>query len=110
MAEEATRTSALRHGDVKRIFNAVVDLPPDQRDQALRQECGTDLSLRGAVMSLIEALDDSAGHEQRAVLDPGGRPGDRQDAGQAVLACEGAGMAEWPAVLGDEAADDVEDR
>lgn len=54
------RQRADRHGDVKRIFNLVVDLPEAEREAALRRECGSDLSLRGAVLSLLEALDDSA--------------------------------------------------
>ncbi|MEM1177138.1 MAG: protein kinase [Acidobacteriota bacterium] len=51
---------ASRHSDVKRIFNIVVDLPEGERDGALRRECGGDVSLRGAVVSLLEALDESA--------------------------------------------------
>src|SRR5262249_53955104 len=61
------------------LFDAVVDLPADERDAILARECAGDAALRGEVESLVAAasrprdpLRVAIGHEARAFVEPTG--------------------------------------
>jgi eukaryotic-like serine/threonine-protein kinase len=46
-----------RWRDIERVFNRVVDCPPDERDVLLAQECRADPHLQAAVRGLLDGVD-----------------------------------------------------
>jgi len=51
--------NAERWQEVKRIFDAVLDRPPEEREIFLDTSCGGDAGLRAEVTALLGALDDA---------------------------------------------------